>query len=82
MFCRNFAETKNNCSASKSDRAKTQLSFVDSHESSVGVSVWWAWPQLFARYIDRKCCKFLAQLWLIPPGLERGLPVLSINITI
>ena len=23
---------------------KTQYSFVDSHESSVGVSVWWAWP--------------------------------------
>ena len=21
-------------------------------------SVWWAWPQPFARFIDLKCCKF------------------------
>ena len=28
---------------------KTQTNFVDSHESSVGESVWWAWPQPFAR---------------------------------
>ena len=32
---------------------KTQHSLVDSHESSMGVSVWWAWPQPFAKYIDR-----------------------------
>ena len=31
---------------------KTQCSFVDSHESSVGESVWWAWPQPFARCTD------------------------------
>ena len=50
---------------------KTQCSFVNSHESSVGESVWWVWPQLFARCIDWKCCKFLARLWWLPPGLER-----------
>ena len=49
---------------------KTQCSFVDSHESSVGESVWWAWPQPFTRCIDLKCCRFLARLWWLPPGLE------------
>ena len=28
---------------------KTQPSFVDSHKSSMGESVWWAWHQPFAR---------------------------------
>ena len=40
-----FAETKNNCSACNTKarvlEQKTQSSFVDSHESSVGESVWW-----------------------------------------
>ena len=60
---------------------RTQRSFVDSHESSVGESVWWAWHQLFARCIDLKCYKF----WLDFGGFLldwRGLPVHSINITI
>ena len=44
-----FAETKNNLSAcnakSKDGRAKNSTySFVDRHKSSVGESVWWAWP--------------------------------------
>ena len=51
---------------------KIQHSFVDSYENSVGESVWWAWPQPFARCIDLKCCKFLAQLSWLPPGLERS----------
>ena len=34
---------------------KTQCSFVDSHESSVGELVWWVWLQPFARCIDLKC---------------------------
>ena len=50
---------------------KTQRSFVDCNESSVGDSVWWAWPQPFASRIDLKCCKFLARLWWLPSGLER-----------
>ena len=31
---------------------KTQHSFVDSHENSVEESVWWMWPQPFARCVD------------------------------
>ena len=72
-----FAETKNNlsgCNAkSKGDRAIAQRSYVDNHESICGrqgESVWWAWPQPFARCMDLKCCKFLAQLWWLPPGLK------------
>ena len=59
-----FAETKKNCSVcnakSKGGRSKTQLSFVDSHETNLWESVWWAWLQPFAGCIDLKCCKFLA----------------------
>ena len=51
---------------------KTQRRFVDSHESSVGELVWWAWLQPFARFIDMKCCKVLAKLWWLPPGPERS----------
>ena len=51
---------------------KTQRSYVDSHESSVGELVWWAWLQPFARFISLKCCKISAQLWWLPPGLERS----------
>ena len=51
---------------------KTQHRFVDNHESSVGESVWWAWPKPSARCIDLKCRKFLAPLWWLPPGLERS----------
>ena len=58
MFCRNSLKlriTLSSCNAkSKSDRAKTQRSFVNSHESIVGESVWWAWLQPFARFIDLK----------------------------
>ena len=39
---------------------KAERRFVDSHESSVGELVWWAWVQPFARCIYLKCCKFLA----------------------
>ena len=53
-----LAETKNNLSAfnakSKGGRAKTKE----------------AWPQPFSRFSDSKCCKFLALLWWLPPGLE------------
>ena len=50
---------------------KTHCSFVDSHESSVGELVWRG-LQPFARCIDLKCCKFLARLCWLPPGLERS----------
>ena len=53
---------------------KTQRSFVDSHESSVGESVWWAWPQPFARFIDLKCYKFWPYFGGFLLGW-RGLPV-------
>ena len=56
---------------------KTQHSFVDSHESSVGGSIWCMWPQPFARCIDLKCCKCLVQLWWLPPGLEGSTPSTS-----
>ena len=46
---------------------KTQRGYVDSR---VGESVWWVWPQPFARFSDLKCCKFSALLWWLPPGLE------------
>ena len=59
---------------------KAERSLVDSHKSSVRESVWWAWPQPFARCIDLKCCKFLTQLWWFLPGW-RGLPINSIKIT-
>ena len=50
-----FAKTKNVQPVMQKARVvepKTQCSFVDSHESSVGELVWWAWLQLFARFID------------------------------
>ena len=52
---------------------KTQRSFVDNHESSVGESVWWACPQPFARCIDLKCYKFWPNFaWWLPPGVEKS----------
>ena len=51
-------------------KPKTQHNFAESHESSVGESVWWAWAQLFARCIDLKRFRFLARLWWLAPGLE------------
>ena len=51
---------------------KTRHSFVDSHENSVGESVWWAWPQRFARCI--------ANFWPDFGGFLlgwRGLPIYS-----
>ena len=59
--------------------AKTQYSFVDSHNSSMRKSVWWVWPQPLARYIDRKCYKFWPYFGLLG---WRGLSAHSINITI
>ena len=69
---------------------KTQRSFVDSHKSSAGESVWWAWPQLFARYIDLKCCKFfgptlVASSWageVFPstPSISPSRPTLGLEV--
>ena len=76
MFCRNWPRLKITVKPvmqkARVVEPKTQCSFVDNHESSVGESVWWAWPQPLARCIDLKCCKFLAQLWWLPSGLERS----------
>ena len=41
---------------------KTQCCFVDNHESIVGESVWWAWPQPFARCIDIIFYMFITQV--------------------
>ena len=64
MFCRNLLKLKITVQPvmqkARAVEPKTQCSFVDSHESSVGELVWWAWFQPFARFIDLKCCKFLA----------------------
>ena len=51
---------------------KTQHSFVDSHESSMGDWSGRCGIQPLARFIDLKCCKFLARLRWLPPGLERS----------
>ena len=58
---------------------KTQGNFVDSHKSSMGggKSGGCGLNCLISIY-RAKCCKFLTQLWCLPPGLERS----SINITI
>ena len=76
MFCRNLLKLRITVQPvmqkARVVEPKTQCSFVDSHESRVGELVWWAWLQLFARFIDLKCCKFLARPWWLPPGLERS----------
>ena len=63
MFCRNSLTLRITVQPvmqkTRVVEQNSQCNFVDSHESSMGESVWWAWPQLFARCIDRKCCKFL-----------------------
>ena len=65
-----LAETKNNfqpvMQKARVVEPKTQHRFVDSHESSVGELVWWAWLQPFARCIDLKCCKFSTWRWWLP----------------
>ena len=62
MFCRNSLKLRITVQPvmqkARVVEQKTQHSFADSHESNVGKSVWWAWPQQFARCIDLKCCKF------------------------
>ena len=62
MFCRNWLKLRITVQPvmqkARVVEAKTQRRFVDSHESSVGELVWWAWLQPFARCIDLKCCKF------------------------
>ena len=67
MFCRNSLKLRITVQPvmqkTRVVETKTQCSFVDSHESSVGELVWWAWLQSFARCIDLKFCKFFARLW-------------------
>ena len=55
-------------------KQKTQrtCNFVDSHESSVGESVCWAWLQPFARKLYWMCYKFLAKICWFPPEFERS----------
>ena len=78
MFCRNLLKLRITVQPmmqkARVVEPKTQCSFVDSYESSVGLSVWWVWLEPFARCtcIDRNCCKFLAQLCWLPPWLERS----------
>ena len=76
MFCRNSLKLRITVQPvmqkARVVQPKIQHSFVESHESSVEESVWWAWLQPFARCIDLKCCKFLAQIWWLPPELERS----------
>ena len=64
MFCRNSLKLRITVQPVMQKamvvEPKSQHSFVDSHKSSVGESIWWAWPQPFARCIDLKCYKFLA----------------------
>ena len=63
MFCRNSLKLRITIQPvmqkARVVEPKTQHSFVESHESSVGELVWWACFQPFARFIDLKCCKFL-----------------------
>ena len=76
MFCRNLLKLRTTVQPviqkARVVEPKTQCSFVDSYESSVGESVQWAWLEPFARCtrIDQNCCKFLALLWWLPPWLE------------
>ena len=78
MFCRNSLKLRTTVQPviqkARVVEPKTQCSFVDSYKSSVGESVLWAWLEPFAKctHIDRNCCKVLAQLWWLPPWLERS----------
>ena len=78
MFCRNSLKLRiivqPIMQKARVVEPKTQCSFFDSYKSSVGVLVWWAWLEPFARCtcVDWSCCKFLAQLWWLPPWLERS----------
>ena len=61
VFCRNWLKLRITVQPVMQEarviEPKTQHRFVNSHESSVGELVWWAWLQPFARCIDLKCCK-------------------------
>ena len=56
MFCRNWLKLRITVQPvmqkARVVEPKTEHRFVNSHESSVGELVWWAWLQPFARCID------------------------------
>ena len=70
VFCRNWLKLRITVQPVMQEarviEPKTQHRFVNSHESSVGELVWWAWLQPFARCIRFEVLQIVLTLVALP----------------